>query len=247
MDQSRNTVALSKSDLILRALEREIRSGKLDNGDRLDSESRLMKRFSVSRNTIRKGLDELARQGLITKRGGIGSFVSYDGKASRDYPGSTQALFLGEEAVKTELTAIRRGSCARLGKFARSLGLPTPVPADDYLRIDRIRRIAHNRMGVLLERSRLPWRDEYQTILDNGLIEDSLNETLLAVDICVVSGKEWVNVVSSLSASDCERMERQAGEPMLELRRMTFDINGELIQYLESLMDPIRFTLHTRF
>ena len=61
-------IGLPKSELVARTLEREIRDGRLLHGDQLDSEGGLMRRFSVSRNTVRRGLEILARQGLITNR-----------------------------------------------------------------------------------------------------------------------------------------------------------------------------------
>ena len=70
---------IAKSELVAQTLEREIREGRVGHGDLLESEVGLMRRFSVSRNTVRKGLEILSRQGLITTRTGIGSFVTYDG------------------------------------------------------------------------------------------------------------------------------------------------------------------------
>lgn len=57
-------IGLPKSELVARTLEREIRDGRLLHGDQLDSEGGLMRRFSVSRNTVRRGLEILARQGV---------------------------------------------------------------------------------------------------------------------------------------------------------------------------------------
>ena len=74
----------SKSQLIAAALESEIRAGKVSRGDLLDSETALVRRFEVSRNTVRRGLEILAGKGLITTRTGIGSFVTYEGETIDD-------------------------------------------------------------------------------------------------------------------------------------------------------------------
>ncbi|MER8476311.1 GntR family transcriptional regulator [Mesorhizobium sp. M1163] len=73
-----------KPEQIATVLEHEIRSGVLGFGDRLQSENELVQRFSVSRNTVRKGLEELSSRGLITTKVGIGSFVTFDGKPVDD-------------------------------------------------------------------------------------------------------------------------------------------------------------------
>ncbi|TIU22871.1 MAG: GntR family transcriptional regulator, partial [Mesorhizobium sp.] len=61
-----STPGTGKPERIATVLEHEIRSGVLGFGDRLQSENELVQRFSVSRNTIRKGLEELSSRGLIT-------------------------------------------------------------------------------------------------------------------------------------------------------------------------------------
>ena len=60
-----------KPEQIASVLEQEIRSGVLVFGDRLQSENELVQRFAVSRNTLRKGLEELNSRGLITTKVGI--------------------------------------------------------------------------------------------------------------------------------------------------------------------------------
>src|SRR5688500_3185738 len=84
--------AVGKPEHIAGVLEKEIRSGALGFGERLQSENELVQRFSVSRNTIRKGLEELSSRGLITTRVGIGSFVTFDGKMVDDAIGWSKAL-----------------------------------------------------------------------------------------------------------------------------------------------------------
>lgn len=247
MAQSRKSIGLSKTDRILRALEQEIVSGKIVNGERLSSEMQLMERFSVSRNTIRKGLDELARQGLITKRSGVGSFVTYDGRIVDDSPGWSHALALDDEQYETRVTAIRRGSCSRTRRFIEQSRAKVPSHADDYLRVDRIRRDHAFGKGLSIERSRLPWREPYQQILDQGLTENSLSKSLSTLDIAIVSGKEWASVVPELSEGDAEVLQRDPGDPMLQLQRITYSASGELIEFMDALLDPERFALHLSF
>ncbi|TIS78060.1 MAG: GntR family transcriptional regulator, partial [Mesorhizobium sp.] len=64
------TPGTGKPEQIATVLEHEIRSGVLGFGERLQSENELVQRFSVSRNTVRKGLEELSSRGLITTKVG---------------------------------------------------------------------------------------------------------------------------------------------------------------------------------
>lgn len=56
-------------------LKEHIQQGKYQVGDYLPSENELCGRFSITRTTARKALDELMREGFIEKRHGKGSKV----------------------------------------------------------------------------------------------------------------------------------------------------------------------------
>jgi len=57
-------------------LRDQITSGKLEAGEQLPSEKELVKKFDVSRVTVRHALTTLDNEGLIYRRQGLGSFVS---------------------------------------------------------------------------------------------------------------------------------------------------------------------------
>src|SRR5690606_37989454 len=57
---TQSSPGVAKPERIATVLEQEIRSGAIGYGERLQSESELVQRFSVSRNTVRKGLGELS-------------------------------------------------------------------------------------------------------------------------------------------------------------------------------------------
>ncbi len=56
-------------------LQKEIRQGSYPVGDLLPTETRLMARFSASRQTVREALRIITEQGLIVRRAGLGSVV----------------------------------------------------------------------------------------------------------------------------------------------------------------------------
>ena len=161
-------VGLAKSERLARTLAEEIRGGAMRHGDRLDSEGALMQRFDVSRNTVRRGLGLLARQGLITTRTGIGSFVTYEGNTIDDRKGWSVALAGASGPLVTRVLDVRRGLCGTTDAFLAKRGLPA---AGDYLCIDRLRLSETDGRGVSLERSRLPWRAALAIVTSSGLTE----------------------------------------------------------------------------
>ena len=66
---------LTKHEKVYRALEREIRDGDWQPGDRLPSEAELVARFGVSRITVGRAMRDLQRAGLVERRAGSGTYV----------------------------------------------------------------------------------------------------------------------------------------------------------------------------
>ena len=65
-------------------IKRAIEAGTLVDGDQLPPERELSETYSASRSTIRKALDELEKMGLLTRKVGSGTFVTYTGPAEID-------------------------------------------------------------------------------------------------------------------------------------------------------------------
>lgn len=230
----------AKSEQIANKLEREIRDGRLSYGDLLASEAGLMRRFSVSRNTVRRGLEILSKQGLIATRTGIGSFVTYEGSTIDSGMGWTVALSKNDGVVETRLLSIEQNSSVQADKFLN-------VKNGKYLCIDRLRYCSQAQFGISLEKSRLPWRDEYQPVLTNGLIADSLNSTLAKQGLFASHGRQFATVLPALSQISANIMGRTAGIPMLKLERVTKTGDGSVLEYVESILDPERFGIRVEF
>jgi GntR family transcriptional regulator of arabinose operon len=77
-------VASSKHEKIRLALANAIASGQYEPGQRLPSESALVKTFGASRPTVTRALRELQLAGIIERRAGSGSYVKVDA-AARGY------------------------------------------------------------------------------------------------------------------------------------------------------------------
>src|SRR3990170_4259235 len=144
-----------KPERIATVLEHEIRSGALGFGDRLQSENELGQRFSVSRSTVRKGLEELSSRGLITTKMGIGSFVTFDGKAVDDAVGWSRAL--ADAGANAEARTLRL-EIVEDPELAATLGLENI----SFIAVDRVRTNASDGHAISIERSRLPLSPELE-------------------------------------------------------------------------------------
>ena len=73
-----------KFERIVDWVNAEIQDGALARGDRLPSENELMERFGVSRQTVRRALEELAENGLVEGRRGSGTYVTVNTRRHKD-------------------------------------------------------------------------------------------------------------------------------------------------------------------
>lgn len=233
------TPGTGKPEQIATALEREIRSGAISFGERLQSENELGQRFAASRNTVRKGLEELSSRGLITKRVGIGSFVTFDGKMVDDAIGWSKAL--ADAGANAEVRTLRL-EVMEDARLARQLGIESPA----FIAVDRVRSGAADGHAISIERSRLPLSPELEEIPLKGLREGSLHKTLRKAGLVPAHGEEWADI-EMLSPADASILGCSPGTPFLRTRRLTRMADGRPIEYVTSLLNPAHFALHLEF
>jgi DNA-binding LacI/PurR family transcriptional regulator len=75
----------AKFQVLAAELRRQIRDGTLPSGERLPTERNLARVHGVPVNTVRRALDELAAEGLVARRPGVGTFVQTPSR-TRDRP-----------------------------------------------------------------------------------------------------------------------------------------------------------------
>ena len=111
-------------------------------GDRVPTESELVSRYGVSRITVRKVLDLLAREGLIVRERGRGTHVAHlrlehglarvvsftDDMRQRGFQAGTKVLFSGlqpaPESIARELAVPEGTELARLDRLRLADGEP---------------------------------------------------------------------------------------------------------------------------
>lgn len=123
------------------AILTDISTGRLRNGDRIESERKLTQVFGVSLGTVQRALEELAHRGVLAREHGRGTFVRVIGSSVdaryirfRNPAGEDMPVFwqiLGRRKVKTT---------ARLAQFFGA--------NESLIRIDR--SIDVNRQFVLI-------------------------------------------------------------------------------------------------
>jgi len=224
---------------IARILTSEIRGGSVAYGRQLPGENTLAERFSVSRNTVRAALTELGRAGLISTRSGKGSFVTYDGRPLNVRLGWAHALH--EQGRREMSVRVVRAEEIEDAELAASLG----EPSERFIAIDRLRSIVDGPV-ISYERSRVRVTPEVADAVASGKAAGSLTRMLLEADLVAVTGEQWVEL-RMLEEPDAALLGRAPGAAFLWSRCVTRNAVGELVEHVESLLDPAHFSLHFQF
>jgi GntR family transcriptional regulator len=108
---------------LVRILRRKIAAGIFRPGDRLPSEAQLCQRYGVSPMTVRRVINILAEQGVVTTEQGRGTFVKpMELGTAAFHLEELQRIFRGEERTAVKLLEVRIVSATE--RTARKLSLP---------------------------------------------------------------------------------------------------------------------------
>jgi GntR family transcriptional regulator len=231
-------VAGLKHEEIARILSDEIRDGQVAYGLKLPGETTLAERFSVSRNTVRAALTDLGRAGLISTRSGKGSFVTYDGRPLNVRLGWARAL--QDQGLDTTVRVLR-AEVEDDAALAAALG----EPGERFISIDRLRSIVDGPV-ISYEQSRVRSTPRVADAVAGGKAAGSLTRMLLEADLVASAGEQWVEV-RMLDETEAALLDRAAGTAFLWSRCVTRNAVGELVEHVESLLDPAHFSLHFQF
>lgn len=232
----RNGSAPLRHERIAATLRDQIRAGKMPR--QLPGEVTLAARFRVSRTTIRQALNELVRDGLIATRAGVGSFVTYDGAPLAADRGWATAF--RRQGIETTVE-VRRIEIVEDRELADRLGQESP----EFVAVERVRRIPSG-VAISYERSRLAATDASRPLPETGLVDQSLTATLASLGLFATVGEQWVEA-RQLREEEAQALGRNRSAWFLITRRLTRTTAGELVEFVESALDPAHFRLHLKF
>lgn len=222
-------------------LKQKINSGEWKPGERIPSEQTLSEMLNVSRMTIRQALNNLVKESLISRKRGIGTFVSV--KDGIEVEESLKSL----RSFSEDITSVGLTPTNKL------LGFST-IEADDYLaevlsiesgseifKIERCRLA--NDQPIAIETTYLPKK------LVNRIDEKVLNHSLyeyfeVSLGYSIKKATKWIKA-SLMSEKDSLILETAEDSPALELHQITFINEGIPLEYVSCIYraDRYRFTI----
>jgi GntR family transcriptional regulator len=213
-------------DLIEQNFRDLISTGQLKPEAAVPPEFELAGLYNVSRLTVRRALDELARQGWIKRRHGVGTFIAN--------PTVTQ-ISPSKLSFTEQMHAIGRQARSRMissrvipaeALVANTLHLQPGAPVIEIKRV----RLADGE-PVLLETSYLSQQRFAGLENDRGLEETSLYETLSSRYQTSVATMDQILEPVLLTKGEAKLLETEAGAPAIKSEVTAFTSNHDPIEY----------------
>jgi GntR family transcriptional regulator len=220
------------------AIRRRIDAGHLKPGNMVPSERELARTHQVSLMTARHALTELARDGIVERRRGAGTFVA---------PPRVQfnkLLGYNEQMASLGLTAHSRivtsTVVSRESEIAARLGL---APTARIVRLERV-RLAQNE-PVALEAAY--WsEDEFPDLLRSTLDGMSLFSALEHdCSVALAYADEEIDATDA-DQRMAELLRVGKGAPLLRIRQLIFSATGKATVFVTGFYRSGRHTLRIR-
>jgi GntR family transcriptional regulator len=212
------------------ALTRAIGLSSAGPGDKLPPERDLAELLGISRTTLRVALQELERNGVVTRRPGRagGTFVG-ERKLDRDlslHGGLPQTL--RSHGFQAGARVLRAAIVAADGKQADALGL---LPGDPIYEVVRVR--LSDGQPISLECSRFP-AERFPGLLE-GPLGDSLYQFLHEhFGAGPARAVERLEAVLA-SAEEARALDVYPGAPLLAVERVAYDAEGHAVEVATDL------------
>lgn len=214
-----------------------IETGLLKPGDRVPSTQELCRRFGVSHITVTKALQDLAREGILSRVQGKGTFV---GRRPIERRLTNLVSFTREMArqgldVRSRILGVRE--LAGTPGLNHRFGLPAEAPAR-YLEIKRLRFVSG--IPACVATSTFPEAVGQRLAdmpLENASFYDLLERSL---GLRLLREERWITPIVATGAL-ARLLEVPRGAPMFRLEGMTF-LEGDIpIEATDSIFRGDRF------
>ena len=214
-------------------IKAQIASGELRQNEQLMTEMELSREFGVSRITVRKALELLVEEDILSKRQGVGAFVT------------------GKKLVRSMNVMMGfTQTCEANGQKATSrllfAGLNEARPADIKLlgvkegdSVISLRRLRFcDNVPVMVEEVRL--QRSFAYLLGEDLT-GSLHKMLAEHGIKVVEGVQTISISCS-TKEESSLLGMGEGTALLLQRDISYDENGQAVYRSKSVINADRYT-----
>jgi GntR family transcriptional regulator len=213
-------------------LHDEIARGALAPGAALPTEQALCDEFGVSRITVRRALADLAEQGYIERRQGVGSFVRQHDRSDEVPPLGSYMDNLRQAQFQTCVDVVEHDRRIPPSSIGDALGVTT-----EMLHILRVRRERRTREPLMVTEAWLP------TELGDPLSASALRRTplyeLLGGAGVVIDRMQHEITAEIAGPRNARLLNTAIGSALLRVNRLVF-VAGSPHHYVSILLSPNR-------
>jgi GntR family transcriptional regulator len=221
-------------------LRERIRAGRLAAGAMLPGEQELAKLFNVSRITVKRSLNELASDGLVSRHRGRGTVVAA-GRAVPVVKGSFSTLMhsLRVMGLETEVELIEVADIAADTEIARHLRL---APGSKVQRAVRRRKIENEPFSYLISFVPSEIAAGYSV---EELAATSLLSLLERAGAAAQSAEQWITAVEA-EPQIAAALNVAPAAALLRIERVMRAAKGRPVQLIYAYYRPDRFQYHLK-
>lgn len=217
-----------------------IKSGAYDNGEVLPGEQDLAKVFGVSRITVKRALNELAGAGLVSRKRGRGTAVTFNAHMPV-VKGSFENLLanLRIMGLTTDVQLLDATIISAPAEVAEAMGLANATLVQ---RAERVRKIEGQPFSHLLTFVPADIAARFPTAQLNTT---PLLRLLEAAGFAAVEAEQWMTATAA-DLDLANALGVGVGAPLMRIVRVMRDADGRAIEMLTAHYRPERFQHHMR-
>lgn len=228
----------TKSHQLFLLLKDAIVNGRLPPGSKIWGELRLAEEHKVSRVTVRRSLEALAKEGLITRKPGVGTLVC-------EQPLGATIMTASVSDLIPNMVKLSESSRVRLLEF--SYGAP-PDRVREHLRLQSKERVQRSIRVRIAEGKPFSYLTTYvPERIALSYNENDLTTTPLFV-LLERSGVHLHHATQSISAAlatkdVADALDVAVGSALISLTRVVYGNDGEGVEHLHALYRPDRYRI----
>jgi GntR family transcriptional regulator len=213
-------------------LHDEIARGALAPGAALPTEQALCDQFGVSRITVRRALADLAEQGYIERRQGVGSFVRRRDRSDELPPAGSYMDSLRQAQFQTSIDVVEHDTRTPPSSIGDALGVTA-----EMLHILRVRRERRTHEPLMVTEAWLP-TELADTLTTSALRRKPLYELLSTADV-VIDRMQHEITAEIAGPRNARLLNTAIGSALLRVNRLVF-VAGSPHHYVSILLSPNR-------
>ncbi|MED3448029.1 GntR family transcriptional regulator [Bacillus thuringiensis] len=225
---------------LIERLKNSIEKGHWTLGDKIPSENQLMEQFGVSRNTVKKAIEELVQEGILYRIQGKGTFVAKP-KLQQSLMGFYSfSKVLKEKGLNPKDIILKIEEVKPNAKIKEALQLSENVNVIEMKRL----RCAEDE-PYILESSFIPKHVVTDIEQLKKVGEISLYDLFSQQFNTVVTRANEAFEPVLIRADESEYLQTEVGRPALLLERTAYDTNGIPVEFCISIVRGDRCRFYT--